>query len=109
MNTKIEKLTFKELRELFYAHNASSETPEPIYAVIVFTEDTWPVQYSLESRSYKVKSDTWGWMADKYGRAIYGDSLDGSDLRVRLDAYIAGIKEEEGWIVDYCYLLESEN
>ncbi len=103
----MKKMTFNELRNLFYKHNASTEYPETLHAVIVFSEDSWSKEYSLENRSYKVKSNNWGWMADKAGRAIYGDTLDDTEKYIRLDRYIKGLRSETGWIVDYCYLLES--
>ena len=49
------KITYKELKEIFTNINKNKEPDK--YAVIVFTEDSFTKPYSLESRSYKVSSD----------------------------------------------------
>ena len=41
------------------------------------------------------------------GYSIYGSALDGTDNGVRLEQYMWAEKGgENGWKVDYCYMLE---
>lgn len=110
--TKLEenesnKITYKELKEIFTNINRNKEPVK--YGVIVFTEDSFNKPYSLESRSYKVSSDNKVFRPDAIGYSLYGSALDGSDDGVRLESYM---KEEHGgsngWKVDYCYILDDE-
>ena len=96
------KLTLEELEQIFADHNIEfNKTSDghydknPLCAVIVYSQDNWPdKEYTLESRSYKTYSNTWGWDPSKLGHRRTGDSLDGSDVNVRLDWY--------NWNVEYC-------
>ena len=101
------KITYKELKEIFTNINKNKEPDK--YGVIVFTEDSFTKPYSLESRSYKVSSDNKVFKPDALGYSLYGSALDGSDDEVRLESYM---KEEhggsDGWKVDYCYILDNE-
>ena len=101
------KITYKELKEIFTNINKNKEPDK--YGVIVFTEDSFTKPYSLESRSYKVSSDNKVFKPDALGYSLYGSALDGSDDGVRLESYM---KEEQGgsngWKVDYCYILDNE-
>lgn len=100
----MKKLTYAELVKLFRDHE-SKYPKEPLIAHIVFTEDSWPDQYSLESRTYVVYSNCKAYMPNMGGYSIFGTSLDGSDKGVRLDYYMAAEHGgKDGWKVDYCYL-----
>lgn len=68
------------------------------YGVIVFSEDNWEKEYSLESRSYVVSSENRRFKAGAISNSLFGDSLDHSDMGVRLDLY--------GWKVEDCYMLD---
>lgn len=103
--TETYRMTYKELKDYFRKIN--EEGKPAVDGVIVFTEGSFDKIYSLESRSYEVSSDNKAFQSGKLGYSIYGDSLDGTDIAVRLEGYM---KEEQGgadgWVVDYCYLKE---
>ena len=70
-------------------------------AVIVYKSSNWSEAYSLESRSYRVLNiGGKRFFPNMCGNSVYGDSLDGSDIDVRLDYY--------EWEVDYAYLEDVE-
>lgn len=93
------KLTYREMCDLFL--KANNKGHKPICGYIVFTEDSFQKQYSLASRTYKVSSNNKAFMAGMGGYSIFGSSLDGSDVNVRLEMYMRG---ENHWKVDYCYM-----
>jgi hypothetical protein len=97
--------TYEQLKEVFRQHERVYPS-KPLTAVIVFKPESWPDHlYPLASRSYRVSSDNKAFQPHMGGYSIYADSLDGSDLGVRLERYM---KEEQGgsagWIVDFCYM-----
>lgn len=97
----MEKLTYAELKERFCEHNRNHRGEKPLTAIIVFSQSNWKeIEYSERQRSYKVRSDCWGFMDGKISNAVYGDCLDGIDLGVRLDWY--------KWEPDYCYLIDAD-
>lgn len=100
-----KKITFDELRNYFIVHNKTHDYwKDKIEAVIVFTEDSFDREYSEESRSYKVNSDN-KTFRDCCSNSLYGSCLDGTDQFVRLDHYMNWYGRENGWKVEYCYLL----
>lgn len=106
-NKEIKKLSYKELRQIFCDfNNTHNWANESIEGVIVFTEDSFDKQYSLESRSYEVSSNNKAFR-NANGYSIFGSALDGSDYGVRLEAYMAEEQSgRNGWKVDYCYLIK---
>lgn len=92
-------MTVNELYEELRKANASGTER---FGVIVFSKDNWSVDYSLESRSYKVSSECRRFKAGAISNSVFGDALDGTDNGVRLDLCIA----ELGWRVDTCYMLD---
>lgn len=105
--SNIKKLTYKELKEYFLNFNKTHNyAKEAIKGVIVFTEDSFNKEYPLESRSYVVSSNCKAFVPGMCGYSIFGSALDGSDSGVRLDYYIKDERAvEDGWKVDYCYLI----
>ena len=102
----MEKITYAELRKIFCDHEADRPDTH-LSACIVFAEDSWTTKYPLESRTYEISSDNKAFIPGMGGYSIFGSSLDGTDLCVRLDRYMAvehGGKD--GWKVEYCYLIE---
>ena len=107
----MEKITYRELvakmEQYNRENNITSKGDDYIKGVIVFTEDSYTKPYSLEERSYIVTSSNKAWIDGQGGYSIYGNSMDGSDMYVRLERYMA---EEhggkDGWQVDYCYMLD---
>ena len=102
----MKKLTYGELCAAFRA--AERENPaRHIAGAIVFTEDSFTIQYSLESRTYIVNSNNKAYQPNMGGYSIYGSAKDGSDPLVRLECYMAAEKGGKyGWKVEYCYLTD---
>lgn len=105
-----ERLTYKELTDRMRAFNKTHNwDKEFIKGVIVFTKDSFNKEYSLESRSYVVCSNCKAWIPSMLGYSIFGSALDGSDDYIRLDRYMyLEHGGENGWKVDYCYMLEDD-
>lgn len=104
----MKKLTYAEFCDKMREHNSTVEgRKNPIIGVIVFTKGSFYMPHSLDARSYRVSSCNKAWIPGMSGYSIFGSSLDGSDLRVRLEQYMrderGGIS---GWRVDYCYFPE---
>ena len=101
----MEKITYAKLREIFYDHEATRPT-QHLTAHIVFTEDSFTKAYPLESRTYEISSNNKAFIPGMGGYSIYGSSLDGTDICVRLERYMAAEHGgKDGWKVDYCYLV----
>lgn len=95
----MEKLTLNEL-------SANKDWKK---AVIVFKQESFDKEYSLESRSYSVSSSENYFHSDKFSKSLYGICLDGTEDSVRLDLYIYSMPGDgigKPWIVDYCYIVE---
>ena len=76
---------------------------------IVFTKDSFTEPYSEKERTYLVSSYNKAFMPNMGGYSIYGSSLDGTDLMVRLDRYMQAEKGgEDGWKVERCYFIEKK-
>ena len=103
------KITYAELAAAFRDHeskHADDRHDVGLTGAIVFTPDSFTEEYSTASRTYLVSSQNKAFMPNMGGYSIYGSALDGSDPLVRLDAYMAAEHGgENGWKVDYCYLL----
>lgn len=105
------KISYAELARIFREReSANVKLPyaerKHLTGCIVFTEDSFKKQYSLESRTYEVSSNNKAFIPNMGGYSIYGSALDGSDDGVRLEGYMAAEHGgKNGWRVDYCYLL----
>ena len=113
----MKKITYRELKVAFEEHNrkngiTTKNDPKPLRGVIVFdpVASDWKPEFhncSLECRSYETSSCNKAFIDGQLGYSIFGSSLDRSDWGVRLEAYMAEERGgENGWVVDYCYLLE---
>lgn len=102
----MKKITYAEMKAAFRAHENAYPT-DHLTGYIVFTEDSFEAEYTLESRTYEVSSDNKAFQPNKGGYSIYGSATDGSDNGVRLERYMAEeIGGADGWKVDYCYMSE---
>ena len=95
------KITWNELEEC-RTNNHDGK------GVIVFKQGEWfNKEYTEVERSYEVKGNCKWFDHTKLGKSIFGDSLDGNDLAVRLDHYMFYQEPaEKNWQVDYCYIVE---
>jgi len=99
---EIKKISYGEMWNALHQFNIDHPDKEDeavLSAVIVYKPENWPVEYSLESRSYQVWNNNRAFQPGKIANSIYGYALDGSDPGVRLDWY--------KWKVDYCYMEEA--
>lgn len=106
----MKKMTFEQVYERFVKHNEENGVThqfsdrDRLEAVIVFDSSTWPDKdYSLESRSYKFVSDNKAFIPGMCSNSLFADSLDKSDLGVRLDHVM------RTWEEDYCYIIGEED
>lgn len=104
---EIETMTYSQIKDVLTQHERSNPA-EHLNAHIVFSEDSWNDIYPLFSRTYAISSYNKAFLPGMGGYSIFGDSLDGTDRCIRLEAYMA---EEHGgnagWKVDYCYLVRT--
>lgn len=95
--------TLSEIQETFRnyneKHHIQYERPTniaDITAVIVYKQSNFTKPYSEIERSYRVNNRSGKiFFKGMFGRSMIGNSLDGTDLNVRLDIYM--------WEIDYCY------
>ena len=74
---------------------------------VVFTPDSFTKPYSEASRTYVISSDNKAFIPGMGGYSIYVSSLDGTDVCVRLEGYMAAEKGgKDGWKIEKCYLVE---
>lgn len=103
--TKLTSQEFwKRMSERCEAVHDGKETKH-LTGVIVYSNSNahngnWNKEYPLESRSYKVSSNNKCFGSWYCGYSLYGSSLDGSDMGVRL--------EHIEWDIEYCYILDEE-
>ena len=76
--------------------------------VAVISADSFTQKYSLEARSYAFTNDNKAFMPAMLSRSVFANSLDGSDIGVRLDRYLEAEGNSNGWKVDYCYIMSED-
>lgn len=99
-------MTYNELCNVIYEHNRVNnihqqfQDDNPLICVVVYSKDNWPDKhYSLESRSYKFRSDNKQFLHGMLGNSIFADSLDNLDKNIRIDKY--DLKIEDCYILNY--------
>lgn len=102
-------MKWSELVNRINAHNKEHnittqyEDKNPLSCVVVISNDSFDgIEYSLESRSYRFRSDEKFFLSKMMGRSIFADSLDGSDPGIRLDWYLFDGKN--CWQIEDCYI-----
>ena len=68
-------------------------------AVLVFSQDNFKQEYSLESRSYRIYNTGNYFDNSIISNALWANNLDGTDQMIRLDYYI------HNWNCEYGYLI----
>lgn len=95
-------MTYAELASAF---RKAEDEGRHITGYIVFTEDSFTKPYSLEARTYIVSSENKAYQPNMGGYSIFGSSIDGSDINIRLEAYMRDEKGgTDGWKVERCYM-----
>ena len=111
LEPKEREMTYSEMKEMFRKHEAEriKSGREPLTGYIVFSSDSFLKPYSLESRTYEISSDNKAFNCRTGGYSIFGTSLDGTDVGVRLDQYMADERgNTDGWKVERCYVKNEE-
>lgn len=87
----------------------NKKTGNHVVGHIVFTINSFDREYSEESRTYVVSSDNKAFQPGMGGYSIYGSSLDGKDLMVRLEQYMAAERGgKDGWKIERCYMTKDQ-
>lgn len=102
----MKKMTWDQMTNLFRDYNKYPQSNTPVRGYIVFAPESFQKPYTLEERTYCVRSDC-NWFNKRISTSLYGDCLDGTDHGVRLDAYMKNFGNKDGWIVAECYVEDS--
>ena len=99
-------LSYQMMRTYFHA---AERAGQHLTGYIVFSQDSFDKEYSLESRTYVVTSDNKAFRPRMGGYSIFASSLDGSDPCVRLDYYMADEHGgADGWKIERYYMSADE-
>jgi len=99
-------MSYGELTKLFREKERDG-SGKHVEGYIVFSQDSFTLPYSEESRTYVVSSDNKAFQANMSGYSIFGSCLDGTDPCVRLEAYMSNEKGgKDGWKIERCYMKE---
>ena len=98
-------MKYKELRNILCAAAAEHKTIE---AFVTFTPDSFPgTEHPLPERTYWFTPKEKAFSADKGGYSIFGNCMDGSDMGVRLELYMADEKGgKNGWKTENCGIVK---
>ena len=100
------EMTYGQLSSAFHAQESKMEDKH-LLGHVVFTPDSFTKPYSEASRTYAISSDNKAFIPGMGGYSIYGSSLDGTDVCVRLEGYMSAEKGgKDGWRIERCYLVE---
>lgn len=104
------RMDYATLKQILREYEKVRIHPEPhLIARVVFTEDSFNVPYSLESRTYEFSSDNKVFLPNAHGYSIWANAVDGSDNGVRIEQYMRDeYAKDDGWKVDYCYIVAKE-
>lgn len=102
---KETEMSYSDLTSMF--RKAENEG-KSIVGYITFTEDSFDKKYPLDSRTYGVSSHNKAFISGMGGYSIYGSSLDGTDMNVRLERYMWNEHGgADGWRIERCYIKEN--
>ena len=97
-------ITDMDYGEMTSAFREAERNGQHITGYIVFTEDSFDKPYPIEARTYAVSSDNKAFQPNMGGYSIYGSSLDGKDMCVRLEGYMEVERGgHNGWRIEKCY------
>lgn len=107
---KIECEKYQVIKDMMYRLNRDKaiglNKNVTMKGFIVFTEDSFDVEYTECQRTYWFTNDNKAFKDNMSGYSIFGSCIDGTDNCMRLDKYI---KEEHGeWTVEKCWVVIEE-
>ena len=103
----MKKYTWGELLDIIHKHNEENNIKSQysdsdyLSCVAVIDNSSFDKKYSLEARSYRFRSDSKFFLPNMMGKSIFANSLDDTDMGVRLDWYLYG---DNTWKIEYCYI-----
>ncbi len=100
INDKLNEIV-KEMKK-YNQSKGSLCSKNDLYAVIVFSQDNFDVDYSIDSRSYYFGNTNPAFLEDDCP-IIMGSSIDDSDKNIRLDKCI------NEWIIEDAYLINEKD
>ena len=109
-----KNISYWTLTQIFRKHEQLQEgipyeQRTHLTAHIVFTQSSFNKPYEEKQRTYIVSSDNKAYQPNKGGYSIYGSSLDGTDIDVRLERYMKVEKGgKDGWIIEDIKLIREE-
>ena len=92
---KISVAKLEEIMKNFNSKNPEKQDEACISGVIVYEKSNFSKDFSLEARSYRIYNNNRKFQEGKCANSLFGCSLDGTDINVRLDWY--------RWVPEYCY------
>lgn len=99
------EMPYRALKAMFCAMEANGLHGT---GYIVVAQSSFDKPYSEEDRTYEVSSNNKAFQPGKLGYSIFGTSLTGSDVGVRLDWYLQDEQGGDGgWEIERCYILVS--
>lgn len=96
-------LSYKEMTDIFKQVNQYGG--RPVSGYIVFSQSNFEKPYSIESRTYEVSNNNKAFIPGMGGYSVYGSSIDGTDVGVRLDRYI---RADDPWEIERCYMKKDD-
>lgn len=76
-------------------------------AFVTFTPDSFEKAYTQLERTYLFASNEKAFSADACGYSIFGNCMDGSDMGIRLERYMADEKGgKNGWKIENCGIIK---
>ena len=99
-------MTYPTMRNYF---RTAERARQHLTGYIVFSPVSFTKVYPVESRTYVVSSDNKAFQPNMGGYSIFASALDGSDVGVRLEQYMASEHGgKDGWQIERCYMMSDE-
>ena len=100
------EMEYRELKEVF---REAEKNGKHLCGHLVFAQENFDKPYSEFERTYEISSDNKAFKPNMGGYSIYGSSLDGADVCVRLEGYMSAERGgKNGWKLEKCYLVDDK-
>lgn len=100
-----DSMAYSDLRKIFCTYEREHPKETPLTGYVLITQNSFTEAYSENERTYRFSSRSKAYMPNMCGYSIYANSVDGSDLGVRLEQYLAAERGgEDGWQIEKCWI-----
>lgn len=100
------EVEYRQLKEVF---REAEKNGKHLCGHLVFAQENFEKPYSEFERTYEISSDNKAFKPNMGGYSIYGSSLDGADVCVRLERYMSAERGgKDGWKLEKCYLVDDK-